>query len=123
MLKLIHYHFHIKFYESRVYVTISLIWIKFEINDFETNTFASYIEVLIYLVMIELSLAIDNIYIKSTLAQIVIAGEFNIHNSEWLPHSYQIDLLGQCTEIFSLLNVMSHLPITYIRSTSNESTK
>jgi len=117
----------LKIYESRICAKFSFIWIKFQINDFETyfcflyrspelssdNT-ATELD--------HLSHTIDNIYSKSPHAEIIIAGDFNVHNSQWLPHSHQTDLSGQYTEIFSLLNGMSQLvdQPTYIPRQTNQ---
>lgn len=56
-----------------------------------------------------LSSSIDSIYSRSPGAEIVFAGDFNIHNRNWLPFSHNVDLPGIYTELFAGVNSLSQL--------------
>lgn len=57
----------------------------------------------------ELSNIIEEIYSSSPDAEIVLAGDFNVHNIPWLAHSARTDPAGRCVELFAELNLLTQL--------------
>lgn len=57
----------------------------------------------------ELTKVIDEIYTLCPSAEIVIAGDFNVHNTNWLSHSGVTTKAGVYTESFADINLFSQL--------------
>ena len=101
-------------YESSSSSSFSYIWISFKIRnimyffcflyrscDLSHSLTAQSFE--------QLSNSIDDIYLQSPGAEIIVAGDFNVHNSNWLPFSHSTDLSGLYVELFSVSNSLSQL--------------
>lgn len=70
----------------------------------------------------KLSATIDDILEVSPNAEIVLAGDFNVHNDRWLPYSNSTNLPGIYAEMFALVNGLTQLTnaITYFTRHPNQ---
>ncbi len=56
-----------------------------------------------------LSNQIEDLLKNYPLSEIIVLGDFNVHNSSWLSHSFSTDTAGREAEQFSILNCFSQL--------------
>ena len=56
-----------------------------------------------------LSKSIESILQSSPSSEIIILGDFNVHNTSWLKHSSSTDAAGSEAEVFSILNDLTQL--------------
>lgn len=101
-------------FEIRAHAKFAFIWLKIVVNHrkiyfcflYRSSELSSD---LFFEELDQLSSTIDSIYNSCHDAEIIVAGDFNIHNQRWLIHSPRTDLPGLYTEVFSLSNSMSQL--------------
>lgn len=101
-------------FEQRSNAKFAFIWLKLKVvnrdiyfcflyRSSELNSDQTWVE------LDHLSSTIDSIYSSSPQAEVIIAGDFNVHNDQWLPFSHTRDLPGIYLELFSSLNLLTQI--------------
>ena len=52
----------------------------------------------------QINIGLESILTSHPAAEIIVLGDFNIHNSDWLAHSFGTDQGGRDTEMFVVMN-------------------
>ncbi len=86
----------LKLHHEQRYKYICLIYRSPNDRDFE-NLFAS------------LSLQIEALLVNNPSCEIILLGDFNVHNTDWLPYSFSTDAAGRAAQQFTNLNGLTQL--------------